>query len=299
MNRFAIRDNIDQLDPRADCERIVFLSSRFDFPFDTTRALELALFRTFAVPRISAMLDRTGEFGQRAQKRYDDTDILVSNLMERGFTSDAGQRAVRRMNELHGRFAIANDDFLYVLSTFVFEPIRWNERFGWRRMTERERLAYFYFWREVGVRMGIEDIPESYDEFEAFNREFERTRFKLAASNGRVGAATREMMVAWFPRPLAPVVRSAVHALLDDPLREAFGFPKSAWPMRLAAPAALRLRARVIRWLPPRRRPMLRTKLRRRLYPEGWVIEELGPAEGSGFGVQHSGGMAPIGDPQT
>jgi len=39
------------------------------------------------------------------------------------------------MNQLHGRFDIANEDFLYVLSTFIFEPIRWNTRFGWRPAT--------------------------------------------------------------------------------------------------------------------------------------------------------------------
>jgi hypothetical protein len=35
-----------------------------------------------------------------------------------------------RINQMHGRFSISNDDFLYVLSTFVYEPIRWNERLG-------------------------------------------------------------------------------------------------------------------------------------------------------------------------
>jgi hypothetical protein len=54
------------------------------------------------------------------------------------------------MNQQHGRFAIASEDFLYVLSTFIYEPIRWNERFGWRPMSDTERLAYFYFWRGVG-----------------------------------------------------------------------------------------------------------------------------------------------------
>jgi hypothetical protein len=63
------------------------------------------------------------------------------------------------MNQLQGRFRIANGDFLYVLSTFVFEPIRWNRRFGWRPMCEQERLGLFYFWREVGRRMGIKDLP--------------------------------------------------------------------------------------------------------------------------------------------
>jgi len=35
---------------------------------------------------------------------------------------------------LCARFQISNEDFLYVLSTFVFESIRWNARFGWRRI---------------------------------------------------------------------------------------------------------------------------------------------------------------------
>ena len=46
------------------------------------------------------LLDRTGEFRQRSQKRYDDTDIIVSELMEWGYDSDRGKRALRRMNQL-------------------------------------------------------------------------------------------------------------------------------------------------------------------------------------------------------
>ena len=41
-----------------------------------------------------------------------------------GYDSERGKRALRRLNHLHGRFAIANEDFLNVLSTFIFEPIR-------------------------------------------------------------------------------------------------------------------------------------------------------------------------------
>ena len=54
------------------------------------------------------------------------------------------------MNQIHGRFKISNDDLLYVLSTFVFEPIRWNARFGWRPLIEAERPASFHFWVGVG-----------------------------------------------------------------------------------------------------------------------------------------------------
>jgi hypothetical protein len=53
MARSAIFDEIRALDPQRDCQRIVFLSTCFDFPWDTTRALEFALFRSFASPSVS------------------------------------------------------------------------------------------------------------------------------------------------------------------------------------------------------------------------------------------------------
>src|SRR5882762_8043580 len=106
-----VLQEIESLDAWRDHQRITFLTCRIDFPFDTTRALEFALFRTFCVPSVSALLDRTGEFRDRAQKRYDDTDLIVSELMERGYDSERGRRALLRMKQQHGRFAIANEDF--------------------------------------------------------------------------------------------------------------------------------------------------------------------------------------------
>ena len=255
MARSRVLEEIRRLDPEADCQRVVFLSSCYDFAFDTTRALEFALFRTYCVPSISALLDRTGEFRARPQRRYDDTDLIVSELMEWGYESDRGKQALRRMNQIHGRFAIANDDFLYVLSTFIYEPIRWNARHGWRPMIGPERLGYFHFWREVGRRMDIQEIPSDYDAFEAFNRDYEARHFRYTEANHRVGAATRELFASWFPRPLAPMVRSAIYAMLDDPLLDAFGFPRPSGLMRRLVTGGLRLRARLIRLLLPAQPP--------------------------------------------
>ena len=95
MRRLTTLEQIQELDPIADHQRIVFLSTRFDLPFDTVRSLELALFRTFCVPSIAELLDRTGEFQRRSQKRYDDTDIIVSELMDHGYDSDRGKSALR------------------------------------------------------------------------------------------------------------------------------------------------------------------------------------------------------------
>jgi ER-bound oxygenase mpaB/B'/Rubber oxygenase, catalytic domain len=198
-------------------------------------------------------------------------------MIEWGYESERGTRALRRMNQLHGRFAIANEDFLYVLSSFIYEPIRWNARFGWRPMCEPERLGYFYFWREVGQRMNIRDIPADYAAFERFNREYEARHFRFTEASRRVGTGTRELFVSWFPAVLAPVVRRVIHAMLDGRLLEAFGFPRPSRAMRWLVAAGLRARSRLVRLLPPRKRPRLRTEMRRPTYPHGYAIEELGP----------------------
>ena len=274
----TILKEIQKLDPEKDHERIVFLSTCYEFPFDTTRALEMALFRTFCVPSISGLLDRTGEFRQRSQKRYDDTDILISELMEWGYSSDRGQRAIQRINQLHARFTIANEDFLYVLSTFLFEPIRWNQRYGWRTMCEQEHLGLFSFWCAVGERMHIQQIPEDYSTFERFNFEYERQRFRYTPSNHRIGTATAELFVGWFPKLLSPLVRSAIYAMLEPHLITAFGCPQPSRFMRWFVPSLLRLRARLLRCLPPRRNPRLRTEMIHPSHPAGYVIEQLGPS---------------------
>jgi hypothetical protein len=277
MRPSLVLDEIHRLDPERDHQRIVFLSTRVDFPFDTTRALELALFRTFGVPSIAALLHRTGEFERHAQKRYDDTDIIVSEMMEHGYDSERGRAALARLNTIHGRFTIANEDFLYVLSTFVFEPIRFNRRFGWRKMTAIEQLALFHFWRAVGERMGIRDIPARYEDFQRYSVEYEVRHYRFTEANRAVGAATRELFAGWFPRPLRPLVRQAIYTLLDEPTRRAFGFPKPNAAISALVIAAMRARAVALRHMPRRREPLLRTAMTHPTYPKGYDIGRLGP----------------------
>lgn len=270
-------DRLAGLDPEGDAQRIVHRLACYEFPWDLTRSLEIALFRTFCVPAISGLLDRTGEFRNRAQQRYDDTDILISELMESGYDSDRGRRALHRINQQHARFQIANEEFLYVLSTFIYEPIRWNARFGWRLLSRRECSALFHFWRSVGLRMGIRHIPHDDTEFEEFNLRYESTHFRYADCNHRIGCSVLEMFCGWFPRPLRRAVRHSILSLLDDSVIEAFGFlPPPRW-FRMLVYRMLRLRAAMIRILPKRRRPRLRTRRKHPTYPDGYRIEQLGP----------------------
>lgn len=256
FDRYRILREIRTLDPERDCQRIVRLSGAWDFPWDTRRALELALLRTFAVPRESELLVASGEFVERSQKRYDDTVILISTIGFHGYDSDLGRRAIRRMNQIHHRYEIPNDAFLYVLSTFVLEPGRWIDRWGWRSLSEEEKLANFFFWREVGRRMAIRDIPDTLADLERFSLAYERQHFAFHPANRILAEATRELFLSWWlPAPLRRFARPFVHAVMDAPMRAAFGFPDPSRAVHWTLAAALRGRAALLRLLPPRRRP--------------------------------------------
>ncbi|MGB5133547.1 MAG: oxygenase MpaB family protein, partial [Prochlorococcaceae cyanobacterium] len=184
------------------------------FPWDITRSLELALLKTFCLPSISGLLSRTGEFGQRPRKRYDDTGLMVAELLRHGPDSPAGTAVISRMNRIHGAYAISNDDFVYVLSTFVAEPIRWLERYGWRPLQPAEQQALFRFWRHVGERMGITAIPTTLQALLVLNARVEEQQFRPAASNRTVTEATLAMLLADWPAPLRPALRRLLQAVV-------------------------------------------------------------------------------------
>ncbi|MGB3618759.1 MAG: hypothetical protein WBA12_11620 [Catalinimonas sp.] len=113
--------------------------------------------------------------------------------------------------------------------------------------------------------------------FEAFHNTYERQHFRYTPANQKVGESTLRVFQSWYPTFLHPLVRQGTYALMDAPLRAAFGFPDPhpvvGWP----APRALTLRKHVLRLLPGRRRPYHFTKVPNRTYKQGYDLEKLGP----------------------
>lgn len=280
MGRYANLKRIEQLDPQKDHIAIYELTTCYEFPWDITRALEVALYRTYCVPSISALLQKTGELIDYPQKRYDDTALIINEMTAFGYDSKQGRDAQRRMNRIHKQYDISNDDYLYVLSVFIYEPVHWLERFGWRKMSEKEKLASYYFWCEIGRRMNIRNIPESYEAFEQFSINYEREHFCYAESNQRVGEATRDLFLSWFPGPqfLRNLLKPCIYALLDDAMLDAFGFPHPPGRLRQSLALALKARAYTLRFFPPRKKPFLYNRdVKHRTYPHGFSLAELGP----------------------
>ena len=155
------------------------LSFGYEFPWDSVRALEVALYRTYCIPSISQLLDRTGEFYAHAQRRYDDTAILIAEMCEWGYENGRGKEALERMNWAHSHFEIANDDFLYVLSTFIFEPMKWIDAFCWRQLCQNERLGYCCFWGRSESAWASGTFHRASNAFEAWTAASQRGQLPL------------------------------------------------------------------------------------------------------------------------
>jgi hypothetical protein len=172
MSHFkTVLEEIASLDAETDYEQIVQLSCRVDFPSDTAKALEFALFRTLCVPSIAGSLNHPRA---KPQGRYEQTGALVSEIVAYGCRSERGVASLDKLRKIRARKTIPDRDWIYVLSAYICEPIRWNARFGWRPLDEKERQALFHLGRAVGRALSVANLPDSLAELEQFNREYER-----------------------------------------------------------------------------------------------------------------------------
>lgn len=269
--------HVATLDPETDHEEIYRVVVAHEFPWDLHQAMSFALFRTYAVPSIGRLLDRTGEFRRAPQKRYDDTVLLLDEPLRAGLRSESGLRAIRRVNRMHGAYDISNDDLRYVLSTFVVVPKRWLDDFGWRPMSPVEVRASVHYYRELGRLMGIRDLPSSFGGFDELLTSYEAEHFAFDEGGRRVADATMGLLTTFYPAVLARLVRAGCLALLDDPLLAAFGYPRPRPGLRRLVRAGLRARGRVVARLPARRTPRHSPEMPTiRSYPDGYDVDALG-----------------------
>lgn len=74
----------------------------------------------------------------------------------------------------------------FVLSTFVFEPPKYIDKYGWRKVSDVEYEALFVFWTRIGNAMGIKDIPPSLKEYKEWIENYEKKNFVYSESNRNV-----------------------------------------------------------------------------------------------------------------
>jgi len=256
--RYRRSQEHEQLVANADSEAELLEANRrivsdgianLEFPLVHRISLELAIFRTYAIPSISKLLMNTKKFISKPGLRYDDTDLLIREIIDNPFPLDRSQTALKRLNAIHSHFPISNEDMLYVLSVFVFEPARCIGQFEWRALTETEKEALFRVWLHIGTGMGIRDIPSSRAKLEAFAVDYETKNMVYAPSNVSIANATIQLFLALAPAFLHDLVKKAVYCLMDERLRKACGYPDPIPWLQTAVLFVLWLRKMVIRYL--------------------------------------------------
>ena len=277
MANNKILQKIESLHPEKDAWEIVRLTVFYEFPWDFNRALEVALYKTFAVPSIAKILHNTKQFENHSQKRYDDTDLILSEIIENGLQG-RGLQAIERLNFIHSNYKITNEDYLYVLSTFIFDTGNWINKYGYRKLSSHEELAGFYVWKQIGEQMNIKNIPTTITAFKNYHDDFEKEYFVYSNANVKVAQATEDLMLSWYmPKFMFNAARPFLHAVMEPHVLKAFNFREPGESMRELATKTLRARS-FAESLVPRTKPYIRSRdHKHKFYPNGYTMNDLGP----------------------
>ncbi|KAJ7629474.1 hypothetical protein DFH06DRAFT_1225821 [Mycena polygramma] len=225
-----------------EAQEVVQLSFTYDMPTLAEYSLSFALFKTYAIPTISQLLLHTKQLASQelVARRYSDTEILIATFLacplagrlvgaEPGATTNDPRAsiALARMNWLHSKYKISNEDYLYTLGLFMFQPATWAAQYGWRPLSPLERYAFFVYWAEVGRKMNIKDIPKTPEDFQAWLLVYEEEHMIPAQSNHDVAKYTMDELLFMVPEALGlrSFAEGLTRCLLEDRTRIAMMQP--------------------------------------------------------------------------
>ncbi|ROR43045.1 DUF2236 domain-containing protein [Kitasatospora cineracea] len=198
--------------------------------------LTLGFVRTFAVPEIAEVLDRTGRLASAPKARAKATGAMMFALVGHGVDSPDGQRIVAELAAVHRLPGVDAELMRYVLACFTVCPVEFAHG------TPAEREAAAAFASDLAAALHLPPLPgPGLAETAAWMREFETARFAPSEAGRRLWHTVAPLFAARLPRRLARHAPAFAAALLDAPLRAAFALPRPPLPLRAAARLAFHL----------------------------------------------------------
>ncbi|KAJ4492502.1 hypothetical protein C8R41DRAFT_831924 [Lentinula lateritia] len=219
-------------------QQIVYESFFHDTPMMMLLGTQVALFKVYGISSIATLLLRTGELKtlHTMNKRLADTSTLIATFLSNplvgpGYETPSDDPraaiAIARVNYLHRKYRINNDDYLYNLALFMIEPIRWTGRFDWRPHSPIEIQAIFTLWTEIGRRMGIKNIWASYTEMEEWVENFEELNMVPSTASAELARTTINHFLERIPiQSLRPLFFQLMLTVLDTRTRNAMQLPE-------------------------------------------------------------------------
>ena len=276
-------DAIAKLDAERDAEEICRILANHVFPLEVLASLEIAQLRTFTIPTISAILHSTGHYEREGLRRLDDTRAILGEIVRPGLDSEDSRRMVEHLNDIHSLFRISNDDYLYTLSTFVFDPAIFIEKWGHRPLTVHEQNAMFFLYKKLGSRMKIRDLPTSREAFLSWRGAYEARAQRYSPDNEAVARGMLRAVGGMFPRVMRRLWEPLIVYLTDDRAFQAalgLGHPKRLfrWALGIAVRAYRSVSRRLNAF---ERAPFWETTFFKRFptYPNGYDPLRLGPTK--------------------
>ena len=245
-----------------DSKDILYSFMYYEFPFLVVKSLEFGLFKTYSIPSISKILTQTKEMETNMSKRYDDTDLILREIFEHSIDSQRSTLALQRLNFLHGQYPITNNDYLYTLAVFIIEPIRWVNKYGYRKSHQIEKEAHYIFWYDIGSKMGIKNIPNSWEEVEDWMINYEIKHMKFHENNLKIKKATLDLFLSIVPSILHQFGDPILSVFCCSRLRAAMGLSNPPVGLTSFLEFLLFLQGNFIKYfLLPRFQPHVRTPI--------------------------------------
>jgi hypothetical protein len=247
---YAIKRRIAALDPVEDNEEVARLTFEvlYGDPIGVHAAYLIGFSRQVAVPGIARVVYRGGggENLRDVARRTDDSLALFGAFFRWGHSSPQGRAAIARMEQIHKRFTIADEQKLYTLATLIFEAERMGRRFGFDPFTANQREASWRFWRGVAEQMPLGGLPSTAEELWRWMLEYEREHWRYT-DDGRhvVDRFFEDWTTRWFPPPARGLGRQILLAMMGEDLRAVLHLEdpnrRVEWLLRASARAYLPL----------------------------------------------------------
>ena len=183
----------------AEAHAIYRQMALYDMAFEVQFGLEMAFLRTFAIPVIAEVLVGTGEIEARPLKRSLDTALMMYEIIDAGPDVPRARAVIRRLNQMHRALPIGEDEYSYVLTTFIVPALRWMDTYGWRPSTQIEKEAVTTFYRRVGELMGLAWVPASYGQAARFLDNYEADHLRPSPEAQRLMAVTGDVLATRMP----------------------------------------------------------------------------------------------------
>lgn len=237
---------------------------------------QLAFMRPFAVPHLADILASSGSMQRDAYRRAYTTGLMMYEVIDGRLETSRALRIIAAINHAHRGLPATNEDFAYVLDSFIVVVTRHMDQMGWRTTTESERIATWRFYCRLADMMNIADPPDSFDHASERLDRYEAAHVRPSSTTRELGAATLSILMERLPRVIRPFAPQFFSVQLGAPrVAEALELPMVKSPVRGFVRGAGAVHGRLQAKRHATTPFFVPGQAAGRIFPDGYTLEEL------------------------